>query len=119
MNRLIEQKKLNPVLKNSLELEITTGSSALGRGTDFQTLTTFITTLTGMAQQAQAVGNFINMEELIKRLAYSLDINTATLVTTQEDRAAAAQAEQEAAIQQEAAPKVIEQQVKAQTEQQE
>lgn len=117
MNRLISQKKLNPILKNSIELEITTGSSALGRGTDFSTLTTFINALTGMAQQAQAVGNFINMEELIKRLAYSLDINTATLVTTQEDRDAASMAAQEAQIAAEAAPKVIAEQAKAQTQQ--
>ena len=117
MNRLIAQGKLNPVLKNSIELEITTGSSALGRGTDFQTLTTFISTLTGMAQQAQAVGNYINMEELIKRLAYSLDINTATLVTSQQERDAAAQQAQQAQVMQDAAPKVIAEQAKAQTQQ--
>ena len=116
MNRLVKKNKLNPILKNSVELEITTGSAALGRGTDFQTLTTFVGTLTQIAQ-TQGAGSFVNMEELIKRLAYSLDINTATLVTTEEERQAQQQAAQQAQIESEAAPQVITENAKAQLQQ--
>lgn len=117
MNRLVDQGKLASIIKSSVELEITTGSAALGRGTDFQTLTTFVTTLIQVSQAQQGAGSFINMEELIKRLAYSLDINTATLVTSEEERQAQAQAAQEAQIAQEAGPKVIQEQAKAQLQQ--
>lgn len=116
MNRLVAKKKLNEVLKNSMELEITTGSAALGRGTDFQTLTTFVGTLGQLAQTA-AAGQFVNMEELIKRLAYSLDINTATLVTTEQERQAMMQAQQQAQIAADAAPKMMQEEQKAQLQQ--
>lgn len=116
MNRLIAKKKLNAVLKNAVDLEITTGSSALGRGTDFQTITTFIGTLSQMSQ-SPLMGSYINLEELIKRLAYSLDINTATLVVSEDERAAMMQAQQQAQIEQQAAPEVIKEQAKAQLQQ--
>lgn len=115
MNRLVAQKKLNSILKNSVQLEITTGSAALGRGADFQTLTTFVTTL-GTLAQSEVTASYINMEELIKRLAYSLDINTATLVTTAEDREAQQEANQQQQVLAEAAPKVIEAQVQSEQE---
>jgi hypothetical protein len=116
MNRLVKKKKLSEVLKNSTELEITTGSAALGRGTDFQTLTTFVATLTQI-MQAQGAGSYIDMPELIKRLAYSLDINTAQLVKTQEQIAQEQQAAAEAQAVQEAAPEVIAQNNEAQLQQ--
>jgi hypothetical protein len=116
MNRLVKKKKLNEVLKNSTELEITTGSAALGRGSDFQTLTTFVTTLTQI-MLATGAGSYIDMPELIKRLAYSLDINTATLVKTQEQIAAEQQAASEAQAQQEAAPDIMKQNNEAQLQQ--
>lgn len=116
MNRLVKQKKLMPIVKNSIDLEITTGSAALGRGTDFQTLTTFVGTLGQIAASGITQG-YVNMEELIKRLAYSLDINTAELVTSEEERQAQAAAAQEAQIAQEAGPKVLQEQAKAQLQQ--
>lgn len=116
MNRLISKKKLNSVLKNAVDLEITTGSSALGRGTDFQTMTTFISTISQLAQ-SPIMGSYINLEELIKRVAYSLDINTATLVVSEEQRQALMQAQQQAQIEQQAAPEVIKEQAKAQLQQ--
>jgi hypothetical protein len=116
MNRLVKKKKLNEVLKNSTELEITTGSAALGRGSDFQTLTTFVGTLTQI-MTAVGAGSYIDMPELIKRLAYSLDINTAQLVKSQEQIAQEQQAAQEAQAMQEAAPTVIAQNNEAQLQQ--
>jgi Xaa-Pro aminopeptidase len=116
MNRLVKKKKLNEVLKNSTELEITTGSAALGRGSDFQTLTTFVATLTQITQ-AQGAGGLIDLPELIKRLAYSLDINTAQLVKSQDQIAEEQAAASQAQAVQEAAPKVIAQNNEAQLQQ--
>lgn len=94
MLRLIAQKKINSVLKDAVKLEITTGSAALGRGTDFQVLTTFTNLVVSLMQQPQ-IGQYINIPEYIKRAAYSLDINTASLVISEEQR----QAQQQAAVQ--------------------
>lgn len=103
MNRLIAQKKINSILKDAVQLEITTGSAALGRGTDFQVLNTFITTL-GVLAQNQTAAQYINMGEVIKRMAYSLDINTASLVISDEERQQAQQAQQEHELSQAVAP---------------
>lgn len=106
MQRLVIQKKINNVLKDSLKLEITTGAAALGRGTDFNVLSTFVSTLTQIAAQP-AVAQFVNMPELIKRLAYSLDINIASLIISEEERQAQAAAQQEQQMEQQVAPEVI------------
>lgn len=116
MNRLVAQKKLSPVIKDAAQLEITTGSAALGRGADFTTLTTFVGTINQIAQ-SPIVQSYVNLEELIKRIAYSLDINTATLVVSEEQRQQMQAAAQQASIQAQAAPKIMEQQAKSQLEQ--
>lgn len=84
LNRLIKQGKLAPILKNSVNLEITTGSAALGRGNDYNILTTFLQTLNGTIGQ-EAVATYVNVPELLRRFAYSLDINTASLIKTEEE----------------------------------
>lgn len=94
MNRLVKQGKMNDVLKGALKLEITTGSAALGRGTDFTVLTTFLQTIQGTMGFEQAM-QFLNLSETIKRLAYSLDINTASLIKSDEEIAAQNQAAQQ------------------------
>lgn len=106
MNRLVKQKKINPVLKDSLKLEITTGSAALGRGTDFNVLNTFVNTL-GMILQNPAAGNYVNVSELIKRMAYSLDINTASLIVSEEERQAMQQQAQQQQLMEQAAPELV------------
>jgi hypothetical protein len=105
LERLVKQGKVSELLSDSLELEITTGAAALGRGTDFNVLSTFVQTLSAIAQQP-TVGEYINMSELIKRLAYSLDINTASLVISDEQRAQMQAEQQQAAMEQQIAPEV-------------
>lgn len=95
MNRLISQKKINSILKSAVKLEITTGSAALGRGTDFQVLTTFTNLITQLMTNP-AIGQYINLPEYIKRAAYSLDINTASLIITEDERQASQQQAQQA-----------------------
>lgn len=106
MNRLVNQGKINKVLKDSLKLEITTGAAALGRGTDFNVLNTFVQTLAQIASNP-ATAEYVKMPELISRLAYSLDINIANLIVTDEERAMMTQAQQEQQMEQQVAPEVI------------
>lgn len=108
MNRLVNQGKINKVLKDSLQLEITTGAAALGRGTDFNVLNTFVQTL-GQIAQNPASAQYVNMPELISRLAYSLDINIAKLIVSEEERAMMAQAQQDQVVEQKVAPEVAKQ----------
>lgn len=107
MNRLVKQGKIGEVLKGALKLEITTGSAALGRGTDFTVLTTFLQTIQGTMGFEQAM-QFMNLSETIKRLAYSLDINTASLIKSDEEiameREQAQAAQQQQAALEAAAP---------------
>ena len=110
MNRLVKQGKLDDILKDSVEYEITTGSSALGRGTDFQTLTTFINTL-GSILPPEVMGSSINMEEMIRRLAYSLDVNTAQLVKTAEEQQQEMEQQQKDQLEQQIAPEVAKKQM--------
>lgn len=120
MNRLVKQGKIGEVLKGALKLEITTGSAALGRGTDFTVLTTFLQTIQGTMGFEQAM-QFMNMSETIKRLAYSLDINTASLIKTDEEMAmeqqAAQQAQQQQAALEAAAPEAAKAAFNPQTQQ--
>lgn len=115
LNRLTSKGKLADVVKDSLDLEITTGSAALGRGTDFNVLATFIGQL-GQVLQNPAAGQYIQVSELIKRMAYSLDINTGNLVVSDEERAAMAQAQQQAQLQQQVAPELVKGAMKQPTE---
>ncbi len=105
LKRLVKKGLIKDILKDNLELEITTGSAALGRGSEFRALTSFV------ESAAQVLGpevtKFMNMPELLQRMAYSLDVNTASLIKTQEQLDAEAQAEQQAALQQQAVAPAI------------
>lgn len=105
MTRLVNQGKINKVLKDSLNLEITTGAAALGRGTDFNVLNTFVQTL-GQIAANPASAEYVHMSELIARLAYSLDINIAKLVVSEEERTMQALAQQQQQMEQQIAPEV-------------
>lgn len=91
--RLQKKGLINDALKDSIELEVTTGSAALGRGTEFSAISTFIQTM--QATLGQEFASYIKMPEMIARVANSLDIGTSELVKSQEEL----QAEQEAAQQ--------------------
>ncbi len=114
LGRLKEKKLINDSLKNSIDLEITTGSAALGRGTEFSSISTFLQTMqTVLGQEFQA---FMKMPELIARVANSLDISTAELVKTTEELQIEAQAAQQAQLEQQAVAPVINGATKQQTE---
>jgi hypothetical protein len=105
LNRLKKKGTINSALKDSIELEVTTGSAALGRGTEFNSITAF-------TQAAQAVlgdqfSSVVKMPELIARIANSLDIGTSELIKTEEEIQAEQVAAQEAQLQQQAVAPAI------------
>lgn len=103
MNRLIKRKKLDSVIRDSSTLEITTGSAALGRGADFNTLRAFAATI-AETLGPEALGQYLNVPEFISRAAYALDINTASLILTPEQLAQRQQMQQQQQLEQQVAP---------------
>jgi len=101
LKRLVKKGLIDNILKSSLKLEITTGSAALGRGTEYQSIRTFFDSAVAMLGPEQA-SKFINVPEALKRIAYSLDVNTGDLVKSVEQLAMEAQQEQQAAMEQQA-----------------
>ena len=82
--------------KNIVKPTIVAGVNALGRGQDRESLGSFLTTL-AQTLGPEAIGQFINTDEVIKRLAASQGIDVLNLVRSMQD----VQQEQAAAQQQE------------------
>lgn len=100
LNRLKKKGIVNQALKDSIELEVTTGSAALGRGTEFNSITAFVQTAQGVL--GESFSTYVKMPELIARVANSLDIGTSELIKTDEEIQAERQEAQEAQLQQQA-----------------
>ena len=115
LGRLKEKGTINAAFKDSIDLEVTTGSAALGRGTEFSSISTFIQTM--QATLGQEFGTYMKMPEMIARVANSLDISTSELIKSQEELQAEQQAAQEAAQQQAAIAPSINAAAKQQDEQ--
>ena len=98
--RLKQKGLINDALKDSIDLEVTTGSAALGRGTEFNSISTFIQTM--QATLGQEFSTYIKMPEMIARVANSLDIGTSELIKSQQELQAEQQAAQEAQLAQQA-----------------
>ena len=105
LNRLKKKGLINDALKDSIELEVTTGSAALGRGTEFNSITAFLQTAQGVL--GDQFSTYVKMPELIARVANSLDIGTAELIKTEGEIQAEQQAAQEAQLQQQAVSPAI------------
>jgi len=100
LKRLKKKGLINDALKDSIELEVTTGSAALGRGTDFNAITAFLQTM--QSALGQEFGTYMKMPELIARVANSLDIGTSELIKTEGELQAEQQAAQQAQLEQQA-----------------
>ena len=105
LGRLKSKGLINSALKDSIDLEVTTGSAALGRGTEFNAISTFIQTL--QATLGDQFQTYIKMPEMIARVANSLDIGTSELVKTQEELQMEQQAAQQAQLEQAAVAPAI------------
>lgn len=100
LKRLVKKGFIQDILKKTIQLEITTGSAALGRGTEFRAIQEFA----GFAREllGDAAGQFLNIPEFLSRAAYSLDVNTGDLVKTAEQLQAEQQQQQQQALEQQA-----------------
>lgn len=100
LKRLTKKGTIQDVVKNNVDLQITTGSAALGRGTEFEALSRFV----NMAREllGERVYDYLNISETLQRGGYALDVNTAGLVRTEEELQAQQQLEQQQQLQQQA-----------------
>lgn len=100
LRRLVKKGLINASFLKSIKLEVTTGSAALGRGTEFSSLSAF----TEFAQAAlgEQFSTFMKIPELLNRAATSLDVNTAELIKSPEEVQAEQQAAQQAQLEQQA-----------------
>lgn len=105
LKRLVKKGLVQDILKSNIELEITTGSAALGRGTEFRAIQSFMEAATALL--GEQASQFLNVPEALNRMAYSLDVNTGDLVKTQEQLRAEQQTEQQRQLEQQAVSPMI------------
>ena len=91
--------KVPKMPKDMVKPVMTVGLAAVGRGNDLEQLVRFTTTL-GQTMGPESLAQYVKPAELIKRLAYSMGIDTLGLVKTDEELAAEAQQQQQMAQQQ-------------------
>jgi hypothetical protein len=98
MKRMSQANEIPSLPKNSVKPTIITGVEALGRGNDLQKLREFVAEIANLAQVNPAVVQSLNTQDLIKRIATGLGIDTEGLVKS-EEQLAQEQAEQEEQMQ--------------------
>ena len=96
---LQREKKVPKLPRELVKPVMTVGLAAVGRGNDLEQLVRFTTTL-GQTMGPEGMQAYLKPSELIKRLAYSMGIDTVGLIKTDEELAQEAQAAQQAAQQQ-------------------
>ena len=103
LNRILlvlqRSKQLPQIPKNLVRPKIVAGVNALGRGQDREALTTFITTI-AQTIGPEALMQYINPSEAIKRLAAAQGIDILNLVKSEQQLQAEQQQQQQAAQQQ-------------------
>ena len=92
-------KEIPNIPKDLVRPQIVAGVNALGRGQDRESLTAFITTI-AQTLGPEALMNFINPSEAIKRLAAAQGIDVLNLVKTEQQLQQEQQQAQQAAVQQ-------------------
>lgn len=105
LKRLVKKGFIKDIIKQNIELEITTGSAALGRGTEFRAIQEFAAFATNML--GESAGQYLNIPEFLSRAAYSLDVNTGDLVKTKEQLEGEAQLAQKRQLEQQAVAPAI------------
>ena len=96
---LQRSKELPNIPKDLVRPQIVAGVNALGRGQDRESLTAFVTTI-AQTLGPDALMQFINASEAIKRLAAAQGIDTLNLVKTEQQMQQEMQQQQQAAQQQ-------------------
>jgi len=95
MKRMQQNKEIPALPKNSVKPTIITGIEALGRGNDLQKLREFVAEIANLAQVNPAVVQSLNTQDLIKRIATGLGIDTEGLVKSEEELAQEQAAQEE------------------------
>ena len=85
MHTLTVSKKIPALPKGLVHVTIVAGINALGRGQDRESLITFITTI-AQTMGPEALAQFLNPDEAIKRLAAAQGIDVLNLVKSVEER---------------------------------
>ena len=85
MHTLTRSKKIPSVPSNLVRPTIVAGINALGRGQDRDSLIQFITTI-AQTMGPEALQQFVNPDEAIKRLAAAQGIDILNLVKSMEER---------------------------------
>ena len=85
MHTLTKSKKIPSVPQNLVKPTIVAGINALGRGQDREALVQFITTI-AQTMGPQALAQYLNADEAIKRLAAAQGIDILNLVKSMEER---------------------------------
>lgn len=106
LKRLVKKGLIKDILKENLELEITTGSAALGRGSEFSAISTYLQAAASLVGP-ENLGKYMNVSEALSRMAYSLDVNTGDLVKSEEQLMAEQQAAQQQQLEQQAVAPTI------------
>ena len=100
MHSLTIAKKIPKIPKDIVIPTIVAGINALGRGQDRDALVQFITTI-AQTMGPEALAQYMNPDEAIKRLAAAQGIDVLNLVKSVEERNQEQQAQQQAAMGQE------------------
>ena len=85
MHTLTKSKKIPSVPSNLVKPTIVAGINALGRGQDREALVQFITTI-AQTMGPEALAQYLNADEAIKRLAAAQGIDILNLVKSMEER---------------------------------
>lgn len=90
-----------------VKVNITTGIDALGRSNDLARLKAFSTDLTQVAQLAELLDPYLNIQDLITRLGTGYNISTEGLIPTEEESAERLKARQQAAMMAQLGPNLV------------
>jgi len=100
MKRMEQASEIPTLPKGTVQPTIITGIEALGRGNDLQKLREFVAEIGNLAQINPQVVQALNPDDLIKRIAIGLGIDTDGLLKSPEQLAQEAEAQAEQAEQQ-------------------
>ena len=100
MKRMEQSNEIPTLPKGTVQPTIITGIEALGRGNDLQKLREFVAEIAQLAQINPQVVSALNPDDLIKRIAIGLGIDTDGLLKSPEELQAEQEAQAEQAEQQ-------------------
>tara|TARA_B100000683_G_scaffold73922_1_gene72587 strand:- start:2580 stop:4172 length:1593 start_codon:yes stop_codon:yes gene_type:complete len=99
MKRMSQSKEIPSLPKGTVKPTIITGIEALGRGNDLQKLREFIAEFVNLAQVNPQIVQQLNPNDLIKRIATGLGIETDGLIKSEEQMQAEMMAQQDQMMQ--------------------